>query len=140
VKRLAKQTVKAAEEIASDVNGIRGATNVGVDALDAIRSTIGEIKQISRAISASIEEQTAAVREISRYTAAVAEGARDVTTAIGAVRQGAPETSAGALQSLGAANKLRCGLIGCVKRCAHLSRKSAPHNIKVETSVHGMAA
>jgi methyl-accepting chemotaxis protein len=106
VKRLAEQTAKATEEIASQVNGIQGATNGAVDALGAISSTIGEINQISMAISASIEEQTAAVREISRNTAEVAEGTRDVSTAIGAVRQGAAETGAAAEQSLGAAKEL----------------------------------
>lgn len=106
VKRLAEQTAKATEEIASQVNGIQGATNGAVDALGAISSTIGEINQISMAISASIEEQTAAVREISRNTAEVADGTRDVTVAIGAVRQGAAETGAAAEQSLGAAKEL----------------------------------
>ena len=77
-----------------------------MSALSAIYTTISDINHISMAISASIEEQTAAVREISRNTAEVAEGTRDVTTAIGAVRQGAAETGAAAEQSLGAAKEL----------------------------------
>jgi methyl-accepting chemotaxis protein len=106
VKRLAEQTAKATEDIAAQVAGIQGATDGAVNALGAITQTIGEINQISIAISASVEEQTAAVREISRSTAEVAEGTRDVTGAIGAVRQGASETGAAAEQSLGAAKEL----------------------------------
>jgi methyl-accepting chemotaxis protein len=106
VKRLAEQTAKATEDIAAQVAGIQGATDGAVNALGAITQTIGEINQISMAISASVEEQTAAVREISRNTAEVAEGTRDVTGAIGAVRQGASETGAAAEQSLGAAKEL----------------------------------
>ena len=106
VKRLAQQTAKATEDIAAQVAGIQGATDGAVNALGAITHTIGEINQISMAISASVEEQTAAVREISRNTAEVAEGTRDVTGAIGAVRQGASETGAAAEQSLGAAKEL----------------------------------
>lgn len=106
VKRLAEQTAKATEEIASQVTGIQGATTGAVDALGAISTTINEINQISMAISASIEEQSAAVREISRNTTEVAEGTRDVTQSIGAVRQGAAETGAAAEQSLGAAKEL----------------------------------
>ena len=106
VKRLAEQTAKATDDIASQVSGIQGATDGAVSALGAITMTIGEINQISMAISASVEEQTAAVREISRNTAEVAEGTRDVTTAIGAVRQGSTETGAAAEQSLGAAKEL----------------------------------
>jgi methyl-accepting chemotaxis protein len=106
VKRLAEQTAKATEDIAAQVAGIQGATDGAVNALGAITQTISEINQISMAISASVEEQTAAVREISRNTAEVAEGTRDVTGAIGAVRQGASETGAAAEQSLGAAKEL----------------------------------
>jgi methyl-accepting chemotaxis protein len=106
VKRLAEQTAKATEDIAAQVAGIQGATDGAVSALGAITHTISEINQISMAISASVEEQTAAVREISRNTAEVAEGTRDVTGAIGAVRQGASETGAAAEQSLGAAKEL----------------------------------
>ncbi len=106
VKRLAEQTAKATEDIAAQVAGIRGATDGAVNALGAITQTIGKINQISVAISASVEDQAAAVREISRNTAEVAEGARDVTGAIGAMRQGASETGAAAEQSLGAAKEL----------------------------------
>jgi methyl-accepting chemotaxis protein len=106
VKRLAEQTAKATDEIATQVSGIQAATDGAVNALGAISSTIAEINHISVAISASVEEQTAAVREISRNTAEVADGTKDVTDAIGGVRQGASETGAAAEQSLGAAKEL----------------------------------
>ncbi|MFZ4122441.1 MAG: methyl-accepting chemotaxis protein [Caulobacterales bacterium] len=106
VKRLAEQTAKATDEIATQVSGIQAATDGAVNALGAISSTITEINHISVAISESVEEQTAAVREISRNTAEVAEGTKDVTAAIGGVRQGAAETGAAAEQSLGAAKEL----------------------------------
>lgn len=106
VKRLAEQTAKATDDISAQVSGIQGATNGAVAALGAISQTINEINQISMTISASVEQQTAAVREISRNTAEVADGTRDVTTAVAAVRQGASETGVAAEQSLGAAREL----------------------------------
>lgn len=106
VKRLAEQTAKATEEIASQVSGIQGATDGAVQALQAIIKTISEISSISMSISASVEQQTAAVREISRNTAEVASGTREVNTAIEAMRSGATETGAAAQQSLGAAREL----------------------------------
>ncbi len=106
VKRLAEQTAKATDEIATQVSGIQNATEGAVNALGAISTTIGEINQISMAISASVEEQTAAIREIGRNTAEVADGTRDVGQSIGYVREGAAETGAAAEQSLGAAKEL----------------------------------
>lgn len=106
VKRLAEQTAKATEDIAAQVSDIQNATSGAVDALGAISNTIVEINQISMSISASVEEQTAAVGEISRNTAEVAMSARDVSEAIGGVRHGAQETGAAAAQSLGAAREL----------------------------------
>jgi methyl-accepting chemotaxis protein len=106
VKRLAEQTAKATDEIGAQVAGIQGATGGAVAALEAISATIGEISQISAVIAASIDEQTAAVREISRTTADVAEGTRDVTESAATMRAGASETGAAAQQSLAAAQEL----------------------------------
>jgi methyl-accepting chemotaxis protein len=106
VKRLAEQTAKATDDITAQVSGIQDATTGAIDALGGISQTITDINKISVAISASVEEQTAAVREISRNTAEVAESARDVSHAIGGVRQGAQETGAASEQSLGAAREL----------------------------------
>ncbi len=106
VKRLAEQTAKATDDIATQVAGIQSATDGAALALGAISATIGEIHQISVSISASVEEQTAAVREISRNTAEVAEGTRDVGQSIALVREGASETGAAAQQSLAAAQEL----------------------------------
>lgn len=107
VKRLAEQTAKATEEIASQVSGIQGATNGTVAALSAISGTIGEIGRISTSIAAAIEEQTAAVREISQNTGRVAETTRDVSGAMTPMRQGAVETGVAAEQALGASRELR---------------------------------
>jgi methyl-accepting chemotaxis protein len=106
VKRLAEQTAKATEDIASQVTGIQGATDGAVHALGAIASTITEINAISTSIAASVEEQTAAIREIGRNTAGVAQGTQDVGRSIAFVREGASETGAAAQQSLGAAKEL----------------------------------
>jgi methyl-accepting chemotaxis protein len=106
VKRLAEQTAKATEDIATQVAGIQGATDGAVHALGAISATISEIGQISTSIAASVEEQTAAIREIGRNTAEVADGTQDVGRSIGYVREGASETGAAAQQSLGAAKEL----------------------------------
>ena len=106
VKRLAEQTAKATDDIATQVAGIQGATGSAVSALEAISQTISEVSSISVAISASVEEQTAAIREISRNTAEVAGGTREVGSAIGVVRQAAAETGAAADQCLGAAQEL----------------------------------
>ena len=75
-------------------------------AIDGISSTISEINEISAAISAAVEEQMAAVREITRNTGDVATGTAEVSQAITMVQEGATETGAAAEQALGAAREL----------------------------------
>ena len=106
VKRLAEQTAKATEDIATQVSGIQAATDGAVSALGAISQTIGEINHISTTIASSVEEQTAAIREIGRNIAEVADGTQNVGRSIQYVREGAAETGAAAEQSLGAAKEL----------------------------------
>jgi methyl-accepting chemotaxis protein len=106
VKRLAGQTAKATSDISAQVGGIRRATDGAVAALRSISQTIGEMNQISSVISSSVEQQSLAVREISRNTAEVADGTRGVTTAVAVMRQGATATGVAAEQSLGAAKEL----------------------------------
>jgi methyl-accepting chemotaxis protein len=106
VKSLAEQTAKATDEIRSQIGGVQSATGDAVSAIDSIAGVIGQINEISAAISAAVEEQMAAVREIGRNTADVAAATSEVSQAIGLVQQGSQETGAAAEQSLGAAREL----------------------------------
>jgi methyl-accepting chemotaxis protein len=66
VKNLANQTAKATEEIAQQIGSIQGSTSLAVEAIQEISRTINQISEISTAIAAAVEEQSAATGEISR--------------------------------------------------------------------------
>lgn len=92
VKALATQTAKATEEISTQVSEIRGSTDSAVGAIKTINQIIGEISEVTTAISAAVEEQQAATQ--------------DVTTNIGGVSSASAETGNAAGQVLSAAGEL----------------------------------
>lgn len=65
VKALASQTAKATEEIASQIQTVRGATESAVSAMTEIGGIIRRIDEVSVAIAAAVEEQSVATREIA---------------------------------------------------------------------------
>ena len=85
VKNLASQTARATDEISGQIGGIQGATREAVTAIGGIRETIGQISEISAAISAAVEEQGAATEEIARNVGQAAHGTSQVTSTIGDV-------------------------------------------------------
>jgi hypothetical protein len=65
VKALAAQTAKAAAEISAQIETVRGATEDTVVAMNEIGSIIGRMGEVSTAIAAAVEEQSATTREIA---------------------------------------------------------------------------
>src|SRR6201990_3435375 len=66
VKALATQTAKATEEIADQIQAIRGATGAPSGAIREIGTTIGQIDEIATTIAAAVEEQGGSTKEIAR--------------------------------------------------------------------------
>lgn len=66
VKSLADQTSQATDEIGLQITSIQDATKQTVEAIHQIGQIIDKISEISTAISAAVEEQSAATNEISR--------------------------------------------------------------------------
>ncbi len=106
VKNLANQTARATEEIAQQIGGIQGATQVSADAIQSISSTIGQMDEIAAAIAAAIEEQSASTDEISRSAGDASQGTTEVTSNISHVTRSAEETGASATSILNQSSKL----------------------------------
>jgi methyl-accepting chemotaxis protein len=106
VKNLATQTARATEEIGAQINGVQGATQSAVQAIQAIGKTIGEINSISATIAAAVEEQSAATKEIARNVEQAATGTQEVSANIGGVGQAANDTGTAASQVLASARDL----------------------------------
>jgi methyl-accepting chemotaxis protein len=73
VKTLAAQTAKATSEIATQIETVRTATGEAVTAMADIGNIIARINEVSAAIAAAVEEQSATTREIAASVQAVAE-------------------------------------------------------------------
>ena len=106
VKNLATQTAKATEEIGAQINGVQGATQEAVEAIQTIGKTIGEINGIASTIAAAVEQQSSATKEIARNVEQAAQGTTEVTTNITSVTQAANDTGTAADQVLTSAQDL----------------------------------
>jgi methyl-accepting chemotaxis protein len=106
VKALAGQTAKATEEISKQVIQIQSATQLSVDAIKGIGSTIESIAGIAAEMAHSVEQQGAATQEIARSVQQAAQGATQVSGNIGEVSRGASDTGAAAGQVHGSAQAL----------------------------------
>jgi methyl-accepting chemotaxis protein len=73
VKTLASQTAKATEEIARQVAAIQSATRDAVSGIGRIVATINTISDITTAIAAAVEQQSAATSEVAVNISGVTE-------------------------------------------------------------------
>jgi methyl-accepting chemotaxis protein len=106
VKNLAKQTAKATEDIAAQVNNIQRATNDTVGAIKGVGGTINKLSTIATSISSAVEEQGAATGEISRNVQEAANRTQEVTGNINKVSANASESGTSASQVRDAADGL----------------------------------
>ena len=65
VKALAEQTGKATDQIRTQIAATQNATRDAVDAIASIKTTIQTLSDVSNAIAAAVEEQSAVTQEIS---------------------------------------------------------------------------
>ena len=78
VKSLATETARATQEISSQIANIQMETGNAVSAIATITKVIEDIDQISAAIAATSEQQTAATQEIARNSTEAALGAGEI--------------------------------------------------------------
>ena len=92
VKSLAVQTAKATEDISKLISAVQTATGGAVAAIGRISGRMQEIDSCATAVSAAVEEQSAATAEISQNVASAADGAKLVVTVLDEVAGAATET------------------------------------------------
>jgi methyl-accepting chemotaxis protein len=106
VKALAAQTAKATDDIGGQIASMQAATQESVAAIKGIGAIIDRISQISSAVAAAVEEQTASTAEISRNVEQAARATAEVATTMGDVSRGADATGSASQQVLGSARAL----------------------------------
>ena len=93
VKELSQQTAKATEDIARQIEAIRGGSAEAADAIARIQTVVGEISAIQLTVASAIEEQTATTTELARNITDTVSGARAIAASIATVAQTAQQTT-----------------------------------------------
>jgi methyl-accepting chemotaxis protein len=106
VKSLATKTGEATSEIGAQVQAIQAASDNAVQAIGGISGTIGDMFDLSNAVSEAVRNQRYATDEINRNIHEAAQGTRQVTGSIAMVSQSVGETSTASGQMLQAADEL----------------------------------
>jgi methyl-accepting chemotaxis protein len=96
VKDLATQTIRATDEIATQIRQLQQVTSGAVEAIQSIGATIEQVHEIATTIAAAAEEQQSATFEIARSVSQAATGTQRVTDSIGAVQDAATRTGSSA--------------------------------------------
>ncbi len=92
VKSLAQQTANATGNIGKQIGEIQNQTSKSISAVDDISTAIKGLNEISNAIAAATEEQSAATNEISRNIQEASTGTNDVSINIVKVSETASKT------------------------------------------------
>jgi methyl-accepting chemotaxis protein len=106
VKALARESAKAAEDIAKRVQGVQAGSGEVVAVIGTISGTMSRIAAISTTTAAAIEEQSSAAAEISRNVTQAAEATKSIASNISGVAEAAAGTSKGAARTQEAAKAM----------------------------------
>ncbi|MEQ8394555.1 methyl-accepting chemotaxis protein [Thalassobaculum sp.] len=106
VKTLATQTAKATEDISAQIAAIQNETERAVREIDDVGRMVHGVEEVSTAIAAAMEQQTAATQDISRNVSHAAHGTDTVVTNIQGVNDAAAEAGQQADQVLTVANDM----------------------------------
>jgi methyl-accepting chemotaxis protein len=91
VKTLATQTARATETIREQIEAMQATTNNAIVAINAVGSTINRLSDIAAAIAATVESQSAAMKDIEQNIFQVARESEAVAENITKVHLGASE-------------------------------------------------
>ncbi|BAI76489.1 methyl-accepting chemotaxis protein (plasmid) [Azospirillum sp. B510] len=107
VKGLATQTAKATEDISAQIAAMQSVTQDAVDAIRSIAGTIREVNEIAATIAAAVEQQSAATREIARNVGEAANSTQHVRGNIDSVADAARESGDSANRVLTASSTVQ---------------------------------
>ena len=103
---MASQTAKATGEIEAQVGSIQEATQNVVDAIGAIRTTIGEVETLSAEVSNAVEEQLLQTREIVCAVDDANANSQAVSESVANMAMNAAETGRAAIEMIYSSDRL----------------------------------
>lgn len=115
VKSLATQTANATQEIERQIDDMKSASNLSIDAVRDVTKRIERMDAIAAEIAAAVEQQSAATREISRAAINASDMTEAVTNSIDAVGLAA-RANATTMSSVEAASSEVLGLANDLNR------------------------
>ena len=98
VKALAEQTAKATDQIRVQITATQAATREAVGAIGLIQGTIRSLDEVSAAIAAAVEEQSAVTREMSGSMHTAAHGVATIAGGMGAIARASEQVDAATQQ------------------------------------------
>ncbi|KMO10548.1 methyl-accepting chemotaxis protein [Methylobacterium platani] len=96
VKQLAAQTAQATQSISGQIAETQAAANHAATAISGIGETIGEVNDISSAISTAIEQQAAVAQEMSANMQAMTQAVSEISRSVGLIATATQEVNASA--------------------------------------------
>ena len=106
VKALAEQTAKATDQIRMQIAATQAATREAVGAIGSIQGTIRALDEVSAAIAAAVEEQSAVTREMSGSMHAAAHGVATIAGGMEAIARSSEQVDAAPRQVRAAAHRV----------------------------------
>jgi len=98
VKALAEQTARATDQIRGQIVATQTATREAVTAIEAIQSTIRTLNDVSGAIAAAVEEQSAVTREMSGNMQTASQGVTTIANSMDMIAQASEQVNSATLQ------------------------------------------
>jgi methyl-accepting chemotaxis protein len=98
VKALAAQTAKATDQIRGQISATQAATREAVGAIGSIQGTIRALDEVSAAIAAAVEEQSAVTREMSGSMHTAAHGVSTIAGGMEAIARASEQVDAATRQ------------------------------------------
>jgi methyl-accepting chemotaxis protein len=144
IKELANQSGKAAEDIASKIEGVQHSTREAVTAIQNVTQIIGTINTSADRVTQSVERQTRvaqqihdhigqankSVQQIANNIAEVAKGATDMSRNAGEAAQGATDVSRNAGEAAQGARQIT----NSIQTVSHTSSTNADRAQQVSTA------
>ncbi len=111
IKELANQSAKAAEDIASKIEGVQLNTQDAVKVISQVTDIINTINDASSTITAAVEKQTLAANDISDYVSEATRGVEEISVSISELAKGANDMSQNAGEMAKGANEVASNIL-----------------------------
>lgn len=112
IKELAAQSARAAEDIASRIEGVQENATDAVKVIGDVADILGRITDSVRTIDSAVGQQTKAASEIASHVGQASQGSRSVTVAINQVATGSHEVSVSIAEAAKGAREVSQNIAG----------------------------